>query len=83
MREQEIGIKSSWGNLLRGIPPPPRGVANVKVCFDIDANGILSVSAKETTTGSMRKITITKYKSRLSSEMINRRVKDAEMYKAS
>ena len=68
--------------LLRGIPPAPRGVANVKVCFDIDANGILSVSAKETTTGSMRKITITKYKSRLSSEMINRRVKDAEMYKA-
>ena len=78
----------NWNNiflgefLLRGIPPAPRGVANVKFCLDIDANGILSVSAKETTTGSMRKITITKYKSRLSSEMINRRVKDAEMYKA-
>ena len=57
-------------------------MANVKFCLDIDANGILSVSAKETTTGSMRKITITKYKSRLSGEMINRRVKDAEMYKA-
>ncbi|XP_075669174.1 heat shock cognate 70 kDa protein-like [Castanea sativa] len=68
--------------VLHGIPPAPRGVANANVCFDIDANGILSVSAKETTTGSMRKITITKYKSRLSSEMINRRVKDAEMYKA-
>ncbi|XP_023909296.2 heat shock cognate 70 kDa protein 2 [Quercus suber] len=68
--------------VLHGIPPAPRGVANAKVCFDIDANGILSVSAKETTNGSMRKITITKYKSRLSSEMINRRVKDAEMYKA-
>ena len=79
----------NWNNiflgefLLRGIPPAPRGVANVKFCLDIDANGILSVSAKETTTGSMRKITITKYKSRLSSEMINRRVKDAAMYKAS
>ena len=79
----------NWNNiflgefLLRGLPPAPRGVANVKFCLDIDANGILSVSAKETTTGSMRKITITKYKSRLSGEMINRRVKDAAMYKAS
>ena len=54
-----------------------QGVAKVKVCFDIDANGILNVSAKEITTGSMIKITITKDKLSLSSEEIERMVKDA------
>ena len=68
--------------VLHGIPAAPRGVAQVKVCFDIDANGILNVSAEEITTGSMSKITITKDKLSLSGEEIERMVKDAETYKA-
>ncbi|KAM4094014.1 hypothetical protein ACB094_06G162900 [Castanea mollissima] len=67
---------------LHGIPPAPRGVAKVKVCFDIDANGILNVSAEEISTGVMRKVTITNDKARLSSEEIDRMVQDAETYKA-
>ncbi|XP_050250448.1 heat shock cognate 70 kDa protein-like [Quercus robur] len=66
---------------LHGIPPAPRGVASVKVCFNIDRNGILNVSAKEMTTGVMRNITITNDEARLSSEEIDRMVKDAEIYK--
>nr|XP_023909298.1 heat shock cognate 70 kDa protein-like [Quercus suber] len=66
---------------LPGIPPAPRGVANAKVCFNIDSNGILNVSAKEMTTGVMRNITITNDEARLSSEEIDRMVKDAEIYK--
>ena len=66
---------------LPGIPPAPRGVANVKVCFNINSNGILNVSAKEMTTGVMRNITITNDEARLSSEEIDRMVKDAEIYK--
>ena len=53
---------------LSGIPPAPRGVTKAKVCFDIDTNGILNVSAKEMTTGVMSKISITNDKARLSSE---------------
>ncbi|KAM3703684.1 hypothetical protein ACB098_04G113600 [Castanea mollissima] len=68
--------------VLRGIPPVPGGEAWVKVCFDIDANGILNVSAKEISTGLMMKMTITNDKARLSSEEINRMVRDAEAYKA-
>ncbi|KAM4104495.1 hypothetical protein ACJW30_06G162000 [Castanea mollissima] len=64
------------------IPLAPRGVTQAKVCFDIDTNGILNVSAKEMTTGVMRNITITNDKARLSSEEINRMVQDAETYKA-
>ncbi|XP_050249249.1 heat shock cognate 70 kDa protein-like [Quercus robur] len=67
---------------LSGIPPAPRGVTKAKVCFDIDTNGILNVSAKEMTTGVMSKITITNDKARLSSEEIDRMVQDAEIYKA-
>ena len=70
------------GFVLHGIPPAPRGVATVKVCFDIDANGILNVSAEEISTGVMRKITITNDKARLSSEEVDRMVQDAETYKA-
>ncbi|XP_075634195.1 heat shock cognate 70 kDa protein-like [Castanea sativa] len=66
---------------LPGIPPAPRGVASINVCFNIDTNGILNVSAKEMTTGVMRNITITNDESRLSSEEIGRMVKDAETYK--
>ncbi|KAL4596828.1 hypothetical protein ACB092_12G191500 [Castanea dentata] len=67
---------------LPGIPPAPRGVARMNVCFNIDINGILNVSAKEMTTGVMRNITITNDESRLSSEEIGRMVQDAETYKA-
>ncbi|KAM3693613.1 hypothetical protein ACJW31_08G181000 [Castanea mollissima] len=66
---------------LPGIPPAPAGVASINVCFNIDTNGILNVSAKEMTTGVMRNITITNDESRLSSEEIGRMVKDAETYK--
>ncbi|XP_050250454.1 heat shock cognate 70 kDa protein-like isoform X4 [Quercus robur] len=66
---------------LPGIPPAPSGVASINVCFNIDTNGILNVSAKEMTTGVMRNITITNDESRLSSEEIDRMVKDAETYK--
>uniref|UniRef100_A0A2N9FEE5 Uncharacterized protein n=1 Tax=Fagus sylvatica TaxID=28930 RepID=A0A2N9FEE5_FAGSY len=66
---------------LSGIPPAPRGVASVKVCFEIDTNGILTVSAKEMTTGVRTKVTITNDKARLSSEEIERMVQDAEKYK--
>jgi heat shock protein 1/8 len=67
---------------LSGIPPAPRGVAKVKVCFEIDTNGILTVSAKEKTTGVKRKITITNDKSRLSSGEIERIVQDAKKFKS-
>ena len=66
---------------LPGIPPAPRGVASINVCFNIDTNGILNASAKEMTTGVMRNITITNDESRLSTEEIDRMVKDAETYK--
>lgn len=65
---------------LFNIPAAPRGVCNLRVCFDIDENGILNVSAKEETTGVSCKITITNDQARPSSEEINRMVKDAEIY---
>ncbi|KAH8550220.1 hsp71-like protein [Umbelopsis sp. PMI_123] len=67
---------------LAGIPPAPRGVPQVEVTFDIDANGILNVSAVDKTTGKSSKITITNDKGRLSKEDIERMVSDAEKYKA-
>ncbi|XP_021899321.1 heat shock 70 kDa protein-like [Carica papaya] len=67
---------------LIGIPPAPRGVPQINVCFDIDANGILNVSAEDKTAGVKNKITITNDKGRLSKEEIERMVKDAEKYKA-
>lgn len=67
---------------LTGIPPAPRGVPQVEVTFDIDANGILNVTAIEKTTGKENKITITNDKGRLSKEDIERMVNDAEKYKA-
>ncbi|OMH80728.1 Heat shock protein HSS1 [Zancudomyces culisetae] len=66
---------------LTGIPPAPRGVPQVEVTFDIDANGILNVSAVDKTTGKSNKITITNDKGRLSKEDIERMVNDAEKYK--
>ncbi|KAF9203414.1 70-kilodalton heat shock protein [Haplosporangium sp. Z 27] len=67
---------------LTGIPPAPRGVPQIEVVFDVDANGILNVSAVEKSTGRANKITITNDKGRLSKEDIERMVSEAEKYKA-
>ena len=66
---------------LAGIPPAPRGVPQIEVSFDVDANGILNVQASDKTTGKQEKITITNDKGRLSSDDIQRMVNDAEKYK--
>jgi len=66
---------------LVGIPPAPRGVPQVEVTFDIDANGIVNVSAKDVGTGREQKITITA-SSGLSKEEIDRMMKDAESHSA-
>ncbi|AOW04737.1 uncharacterized protein YALI1_E00115g [Yarrowia lipolytica] len=66
---------------LSGIPPAPRGVPQIEVTFDVDANGILNVSAVEKGTGKTQQITITNDKGRLSKEEIERMVNDAEKYK--
>merc|ERR1711879_838170 len=67
---------------LDGIPPARRGEPQIEVTFDIDANGILNVSAQEKATGKVEKITITNDKGRLSKEDIEKLVKDAEKYKS-
>lgn len=67
---------------LTGIPPAPRGVPQINVTFDIDANGILNVSAEDKTAGVKNKITITNDKGRLSKDEIERLVQEAERYKA-
>uniref|UniRef100_A0A8P4G736 Uncharacterized protein n=1 Tax=Dicentrarchus labrax TaxID=13489 RepID=A0A8P4G736_DICLA len=67
---------------LTGIPPAPRGVPQIEVTFDVDANGILNVSAVDKSTGKENKITITNDKGRLSKEEIERMVQDADRYKA-
>jgi len=67
---------------LEGIPPMPRGVPQIDVTFDIDANGILNVSACEKSTGKEQKITITNDKGRMTPEEIERLVQEAERYKA-
>lgn len=66
---------------LSGIPPAPRGVPQIEVTFDIDANGILNVSAEDKSTGNKNKITITNDKGRLSKDQIEKMVKEAENYK--
>src|SRR3990167_6060200 len=67
---------------LSGIPPAPRGVPQIEVTFDIDANGILNVTAEDKTTGKKNNITITNDKGRLSKEEVERMVADAEKFKA-
>merc|ERR1712013_508376 len=67
---------------LDGIPPAPRGVPQVEVTFDIDANGILNVSAQDKSTGKSSQITITNEKGRLSQSEIDRMVNEAEKYAA-
>jgi molecular chaperone DnaK len=66
---------------LEGIPPASRGVPQIEATFDIDANGVLNVSAKDKTSGKEQKITITG-SSTLSEEEIERMIKEAEMHKA-
>jgi heat shock 70kDa protein 1/2/6/8 len=66
---------------LSGIPPAPRGVPQIKVTFDIDANSILNVSAMDKSSGKENKITMTNDKGRLSKDEIERMVSDAERYK--
>ncbi len=67
---------------LSGIPPAPRGVPQIEVTFDVDANGIINVSALEKGTGKSNKIVITNDKGRLSKEEIERMLAEAEKYKA-
>jgi len=67
---------------LDGIPPAPRGVPQVEVTFDVDANGILNVSAQDKASGKSNQITITNEKGRLSQADIDRMVSEAEKYKA-
>merc|ERR1712153_214914 len=67
---------------LTGIPPAPRGVPQVQVTFDIDANGILNVSAVDKSSGKSETITITNDKGRLSAEEIETMVVEAEKFKA-
>ncbi|KAH9435388.1 Heat shock 70 kDa protein [Pyricularia oryzae] len=66
---------------LTGIPPAPRGVPQIEVTFDLDANGIMNVSAVEKGTGKTNQITITNDKGRLSKEDIERMLAEAEKFK--
>lgn len=66
---------------LTGIPPAPRGVPKIDVTFDLDANGILNVSAKDNSSGISKNIVIQNNKGRLSKEEIDRMVNEAEKYK--
>ena len=65
---------------LTGIPPAPRGVPQIEVTFEVDANGILQVSAEDKGTGKAEKITITADKGRLSEEDIERMIREAEEF---
>jgi heat shock protein 1/8 len=66
---------------LTGIPPAPRGIPQIEVTFDIDANGILHVTASDKSTGKQNKIAITNEKGRLSKDEIETMVRDAEKFK--
>jgi len=78
-RDMASGNKSLGQFNLEGIPPAPRGMPQIEVTFDIDANGILHVNAKDKATGKENKITI-KASSGLSETEIERMVKDAESH---
>lgn len=66
---------------LSGIPPAPRGVPQIEVSFDIDANGILNVSAEDKGTGKSQKITIKNESGRMTQEEIEKMIRDAENFK--
>ena len=78
-REMAVGNKSLGKFQLTGIPPAPRGIPQIEVAFDIDANGILNVSAKDLGTGKEQKIEI-KSGSGLSEDEIKNMVSDAESH---
>lgn len=80
-REMASANKSLGRFHLTGIPPAPRGIPQIEVTFDIDANGIVNVSAKDTATGRSQSITITG-STRLSKEDVDRMIKDAEAHAA-
>merc|ERR1712137_1285301 len=93
--QTQVGIKCLQGeremaadNKLLGqfdltdIPPAPRGMPQIEVCFDIDANGIVNVSAADKSTGKSNQITITNEKGRLSQAEIDRMVNEAEKFRA-
>ncbi|KAK2976871.1 hypothetical protein RJ640_009322, partial [Escallonia rubra] len=67
---------------ITGIPPAPKGSVKFNVCFEVDANGLLRVSAEERSTGQKKKITISDYDGRLSEEQIKKMIQEAEKYKA-
>jgi molecular chaperone DnaK len=75
------GVKSLGRFHLTGIPPAPRGVPQIEVAFDIDANGIVNVSAKDLATGKEQAMTITGGTA-LSKDEIDRMIKDAESFAA-
>ncbi|MGN0715766.1 MAG: Hsp70 family protein, partial [Anaerovoracaceae bacterium] len=78
-REMAAGNITLGRFQLTGIAPAPRGIPQIEVTFDIDANGIVNVSAKDLGTGKMQNITITS-STNLSDEEINQKVKEAEQY---
>ena len=78
-REMASGNKSLGRFELTGIPPAPRGVPQIEVTFDIDANGIVEVSARDNASGKQQSIRIT-HSSGLSQDEIDRLVKDAELH---
>ena len=80
-REMASGNTTLGRFLLTGIPPAPRGIPQIEVTFDIDANGIVNVSAKDMGTGKEQSITITS-STKLSDEEIQAKVKEAEQYAA-
>ena len=78
-RDMAAGNRSLGKFILDGIPPAPRGVPQIEVTFDIDANGVVHVSAKDKGTGREQKITITA-SSGLSKDEVERMVRDAEAH---
>ena len=78
-RDMAAGNPTLGSFQLTGIPPAPRGVPQIEVTFDIDANGIVNVSAKDLGTGKSQNITITS-STKLSEDEINAKVKEAEQY---
>ncbi|CAI9298753.1 unnamed protein product [Lactuca saligna] len=66
---------------ISGIPPAPKGVAKIEDCFEIDENGILTVTSKIVSTGKTKSLTVTSLSGRLSKQEIEKMVKDAEKFK--
>jgi len=67
---------------LDGIPPAPRGTPQIEVTFDVDANGIMNITATDKGSGKANNITISNEKGRLSEDDIEKLVKEAEQFKA-